>query len=192
MAFKKTNRKAQAAIEFLMTYGWMLLVVLIVGALIFSFVDFGGLLPSEVSLNNNLQGDGTQVVAASTSDRVQFAFTYIGSTSSRINVTELNISSDNGYACDSSIAGAAGDMSLNNLDSGTTVNYDGTSCTGGTGADNCMLSVVSGQLVLATVTCEANQLISGDVLEGDIRIPVESARTGLVSTATGRIRTSIE
>ena len=41
------NKKGQAAIEFLMTYGWMLLVVLIVGALIFSFVDFGSLLPNK-------------------------------------------------------------------------------------------------------------------------------------------------
>ena len=51
MVFNK-NKGGQAAIEFLMTYGWMLLVVLIVGALIFSFVDFGSLLPNKIELNN--------------------------------------------------------------------------------------------------------------------------------------------
>jgi len=55
----KNNKKGQAAIEFLMTYGWMLLVVLIVGALIFSFVDFGSLLPNKIDLNNNLKADQT-------------------------------------------------------------------------------------------------------------------------------------
>jgi len=47
------QKKGQAVIEFLMTYGWMLLVVLIVGALIFSFVDFGSLLPNKLDLSNN-------------------------------------------------------------------------------------------------------------------------------------------
>ncbi len=59
------NKKGQAAIEFLMTYGWMLLVVLIVGALIFSFVDFGSLLPNKVELSNNLRADPTGSVAYS-------------------------------------------------------------------------------------------------------------------------------
>lgn len=39
----------QSAIEYLMTYGWMLLVVAIVGGTIFSVVD-GDLLGSEVSV----------------------------------------------------------------------------------------------------------------------------------------------
>lgn len=52
----KKNKQGQAAIEFLMTYGWMLLVVLIVGALIFSFVDFGSLLPNKFDIKSpNIQ-----------------------------------------------------------------------------------------------------------------------------------------
>ncbi|MCA9460473.1 MAG: hypothetical protein KC550_08055, partial [Nanoarchaeota archaeon] len=64
MVFNKNN-KGQAAIEFLMTYGWMLLVVLIVGALIFSFVDFGTLLPNKLDLSNDLRGVATEMTAYS-------------------------------------------------------------------------------------------------------------------------------
>ena len=186
MAFKKTNRKAQAAIEFLMTYGWMLLVVLIVGALIFSFVDFGGLLPSQLDLNNNLQGDGTQIVASSARGDVQFAFTYIGARASTINLSSLNISSDNGFSCDATSSPTT-PITLQNIDSGASVTAATLAA-----AEAESLSVISGQLVLATIPCPTGTLISGDVLEGDVEIELTSSRTNLVSTSTGRIRATVE
>lgn len=80
MRFK--NKKGQAAIEFLMTYGWMLLVVLIVGALIFSFVDFGSLLPNKVEFSSvNIQpivADSFATVGAGGSGRILIAFKYNG------------------------------------------------------------------------------------------------------------------
>src|SRR6056297_3577797 len=82
MVFSK-KKNAQAAIEFLMTYGWMLLIVLIVGALIFSFVDFGNLIPNQINLNNNVQADATRSIAysqesAGNENNVSVVFQYNG------------------------------------------------------------------------------------------------------------------
>jgi len=60
-----------------MTYGWMLLVVLIVGALIFSFIDFGALLPNKLDLTGNIRADSSQLLATSGNDNtVNVVFTY--------------------------------------------------------------------------------------------------------------------
>ena len=104
--FSKYRKKGQAAIEFLMTYGWMLLVVLIVGALIFSFVDFGSLLPNKLELSNNLRGDSTKSIAyseeyseVSKRSEVRVVFTYIGSNQAQINYKEGEIIDSFGNKC---------------------------------------------------------------------------------------------
>lgn len=63
----KRLKKGQAALEFLMTYGWAILVVLVViGALAyFGVFDMNALFPDRCTLGNNIQCAGHKVSASS-------------------------------------------------------------------------------------------------------------------------------
>jgi len=175
------NKKGQAAIEFLMTYGWMLLVVLIVGALIFSFVDFGSLLPNRLDLNNNLRADATQMVASAGSSRVSIVFSYVGSRASQINASLAKLKSDLNFECKET---GTEDVIVTNLDTNGEGNSSGP-------IQN--VKFINGQLGLIVFTCPSNSnLINGDTLEGTITIPVENIRTGLQVTSRGRLRITID
>ncbi len=179
MAFKKTNRKAQAAIEFLMTYGWMLLVVLIVGALIFSFVDFGSLLPNQITLNNQLQGDSSVMLARSSDGRVSVLFTYAGARATQINVSNIEVVSViSGHTCNN-----AGNLNLTNID----VNSANSITKGGT-PDT--LAFTNGQTGRVDMNC--GNLISGDVFEASVKIPYTDARTGITQESSGSIRINVQ
>lgn len=174
MVFKK-NTKGQAAIEFLMTYGWMLLIVLIVGALIFSFVDFGSLLPNSVDLSNNLRADSTQLQADSEEDTVTIVFTYVGTQSSKINFDGDNqplLKSDNGFECTPS--------EIKNLATGNNITATGN------------VQFIGGNLGWIKFECGANELIQGDRLDADVVIPVVNTRTTLATKSKGRVRVSID
>ena len=179
MVFNK-NKRGQAAIEFLMTYGWMLLVVLIVGALIFSFVDFSGLLPSQLELNNNLRGDPNQLNAyGGNPSYIQFAGSYIGTRSALINASGIRVTTDLGTQCNSS----KGTIEVNNAD---------TTDDGASGTGDEVISIINGQYFTVTINCNADALTSGDVLEGEIVIPVTNSRTRLETRSSGSIRVAIQ
>ena len=166
------NKKGQAAIEFLMTYGWMLLVVLIVGALIFSFVDFGSLLPSQVDLSPPLRGDNALVSAqGGANSKVQFILSFIGSRSSLINFSKATLTSDVGSNCDPS--SEKNDYRKNK---GSIVSLE-------------EVQVLNGDLIQVVFTCTG--LNSGDVYEGEAKFEVVDSRTGFITTSKGRIRVSI-
>lgn len=179
----RNKRKGQAAIEFLMTYGWMLLVVLIVGALIFSFVDFGSLLPNRLDLSNNLRGDPTGSIAyagdfGTAADRndVVLVFRYNGAKRVTINGSAGDLSNDLGESCPSD--------SVTNLDTGSTV----------TGANP--VPFLNGQDGLIRFDdCLSNgfssALLDGDTLIGDVSISVEDPKTGLAIPSTGSLRLQI-
>ncbi|MFT4243992.1 MAG: hypothetical protein ACMXYB_00875 [Candidatus Woesearchaeota archaeon] len=166
-------KKGQAAIEFLMTYGWMLLVVLIVGALIFSFVDFGSLLPNQLELSNNLRAEATDMVGSAASDQVQIVFTYLGARSSTIDPNDALIALDVG-------GGTCTATEVTNID------------TGATETPGNEVSFINGQLGLMTFECPTGQLILGDILEGEVRIDVRNPRTTLTTTSRGSIRLRID
>ena len=161
------NKKGQAAIEFLMTYGWMLLVVLIVGALIFSFVDFGSLLPNQLDLSNSLRADATQMVARAADGEVQIVFSYLGTRAASVIGNESVITRDVGAECLGS--------DVRNLDT----NVNGSS-----------IQFINGQLGIITFDC--NTLVAGDTLEGQVAIPVLNDRTKLEVTSRGRLRLKID
>ena len=167
------NKKGQAAIEFLMTYGWMLLVVLIVGALIFSFVDFGSLLPSQVDLSPPLRGDNALVSAQGglTTSKVQFILSFIGSRSSLINFSKATLTSDVGANCDPSPD--KNDYKKNKGQIGSVEE----------------VQVLNGDLIQVVFICHG--LNSGDVYEGEAKFEVVDSRTGFITTSKGRIRVSI-
>ena len=169
-------KKSQAAIEFLMTYGWMLLVVLIVGALIFSFVDFGSLLPNQLDLNAPLRGDSGLISATSSSSEVQFVISYVGSRSSTINANEAKLTPDLNYECN--------DVLFEKVDTEQQVSNGGS--------DSDILQVINGDLVKVIFTCDDNNLIANDVFEGEAFFKIKDSRTGFEVTSRGRIRVSVD
>jgi len=175
MVFSK-NKRAQAAIEFLMTYGWMLLVVLIVGALIFSFVDFGSLLPNKVDLSNNLRASATESVASAKSSTVTVVFGYNGAKAASINISQAKLDADLGGSCPA--------VTLRNIDLKTNV-------TDTSGIDS--LTFLNGHDGVIAFNCSALQppMIVDDVIEGKIVIPVTNAKTGISVPSKGTLRLQI-
>ena len=174
MMFQKQAKKAQAAIEFLMTYGWMLLVVLIVGALIFSFVDFGSLIPNQINLNNNLQADPTRSLADSNTQNITVVFQYNGARKAEINATssETYIQTVLNEQCNG--------VSVRNTDTNDAPEPASTFLNGQTGV-----------LKFTCDTSGSNVLIQGDTVEGEISVAVDDPQTGITVPSTGDIRLTI-
>ncbi len=183
----KTKKQGQAAIEFLMTYGWMLLVVLIVGALIFTFVDFGSLLPNKVDFASGaIRGDPQSSLAYSqavavTPNQVVIAFSYTGA-------TKVSVPFDN-TALTESISG--NECTLDQI-----IN-DNTGETGSAPGDE--VSFLNGHLGAVSFTCDgavgppaiAGPLLSDDVFEGTVAIGTKNPERSIVVPNTGDIRLTI-
>ena len=176
------RKKGQAAIEFLMTYGWMLLVVLIVGALIFSFVDFGRLLPNQLDLTGTLRGDANRAVASSADSNIRFVITYLGSRASAINVGSISIDPEGGQECGKEPLTATQSINITNADTGASTSTD-------TGGGD--VRFVNGQIGIVTINCAPNSLLKGDVVEGNLVISTHDQRTNLPIPSTGRVRIQI-
>lgn len=181
------NKKGQAAIEFLMTYGWMLLVVLIVGALIFSFVDFGSLLPNKLDMNGNIRGDPANSVAYShvlgngNSDTVIINFRYNGANkvtiwgnSSADKTSAINI--DNG-------GGICTAFNITNLETQISSTNNVTFLNGASGfmKFNC------------TTAYGSTGLLLGDTLTGTMKIYTSDAKSAASYPipSTGTVRFTI-
>lgn len=183
MRFNKL-RKGQAAIEFLMTYGWMLLVVLIVGALIFSFVDFGSLLPNKLELSNNLRGDPTGSLAYSNgnsdptlANQVKVVFRYNGAKRSIISPIGALIETELGDTCAAS--------TLTNLDTSEVVYFNVI-------GDN-ETAFLNGHDGLMSFNCTpiSGGLLGGDSLVGTISINVKDPKSRLEIPSTGSLRLQV-
>lgn len=202
MVFNKNTKKGQAAIEFLMTYGWMLLVVLIVGALIFSFVDFSSLLPNKLDLSNNLRGSPTDSIAYSggyagnQANTVIAVFTYTGPKLSTIGIT-------NAAATDSAITTSLGAKCYaynvtNTETKGTQGCTDGGPNQVAAATGLCAapfgnpVNFLNGQTGIVKYKCPtATQLLKSDAVDGNINIIVTNPQTGLNVPSAGPIRLSI-
>jgi len=204
----KNNRKGQAAIEFLMTYGWMLLVVLIVGALIFSFVDFGSLLPNKLDLSNNLRGDPTGSLARSASGDVKVVFRYNGAKRALIGPKGAVIKTELGEICYAVLLqnlNTGGNITVDTIDTTTTpptYTYIGSSTdiaflNGHDGimtydckSDNTGIVAVGGTSYTGTHGVQDGLLV-GDSLIGTITIPVKDPKTKLEIPSSGSIRLQV-
>ena len=179
LSIKKNSKSAQASIEFLMTYGWMILIVLIVGVLVFSFINFGSLLPTKVELSGSFKGDPSRVVASSGDSGVlQVLVKYAGANSVIIN--------------------DAKDISLDIVDSKNCSFYSMTDSTGNIVDESALdgnreILFINGQESLITFDCsKGTEFVEGDILQGDIRIKYSDSRNpGLDLTSTGEIRVAI-
>lgn len=170
----KQVKKGQAAIEFLMTYGWMLLVVLIVGALIFSFVDFGNLLPASIDISNPsiqpIVADSTVIVDGTGNEADIFiAFRYQGANPMEIDVNGAHNLTYN-----------FGESSCTGVDQIRNNDIDSTVTTGD-------IRFRQGHAGFIRFTgCDGMNQI--DVVEGDVQIEFRSIQTGVDVRAFGNLR----
>jgi hypothetical protein len=195
----KNSKKGQAAIEFLMTYGWMLLVVLIVGALIFSFVDFGSLLPNKVELNNNLRAHQTEsyVKENSGDGYALVVFTYTGTPRIVVEVdptTNTVVSEvDSTLVCNLSWLKNVNTGSWAQVGTNQTEAY-GAPKSGisfeGEQANNDVVSFINGQQGIAEFWC-SEDLLTDDVLEGKISLIFKDVKTEVPTPSSGSFRVTI-
>ena len=197
MVYKYNSKKGQAAIEFLMTYGWMLLVVLIVGALIFSFVDFGSLLPNKVELSNSLRASAVESYASRGDDatgsdsHVVLVFTYNGAKQIIINDTidknKIVSSVNPSEECDL--------VWVKNVDTDSAT--DTSAPASGLTAANAISNVIflNGQTGIVEFNCSNLNGNSGlyvnDAIEGQVTILTVNAKTGVQTPSTGPLRFSV-
>ncbi len=191
------KRKGQAAIEFLMTYGWMLLVVLIVGALIFSFVDFGALLPNKVDIGGNLKAAASESFASANSGATSYAivtFTYNGAKQVVIdagagNTNEI-VSDINGETCPL--------VWLKNVDTDAAEPLAADAITllaaaSSSGAGT--LPFLNSHTGVAVFDCSGINggagLYENDALEGRITIALQNAKTGVSTPNSGPLRLTV-
>lgn len=190
--YLKRNKKGQAAIEFLMTYGWMLLVVLIVGALIFSFVDFGQLLPNTLELSNNLRGEATQIQATATTNHVLLTISYNGNDRVQINSTDAT-----GNFIQDPITGTCGIGWIKNIDTDTSAGAAASTygipngATHNSGTANVVFLRGQEGLVEFNCTPATGNLFANDVFDGNIRLTMTNARTEVPIRSEGNIRFSV-
>lgn len=154
-----------------------LLIPVIVGALMFSFVDFSGpFIPNKIELNNNLRGYPFDSFACSDScfynidNSIYVAFTYIGAQPISINSNAGTINTIDGNVCQS--------VSIRNAD---------TESKSETGED---IEFRNSQTGVMIFQCEKD-LIKNDVLEGDIKITQTNIKTQQKTDSTGIIRLNI-
>ena len=175
-----SQKKSQAAIEFLMTYGWMLLVVLIVGALIFSFIDLD-LLPQTLELStpliSDLGGSSVMVDESDTANNLIFiAFEYVGDPPIRIHHTDATLK----YNLEDSTCESEGIYNTVSK-----VGYDNTTESNKLGVQ--FRTGHSG--FLAFRDCSDFNLI--DNIEGNLIILYESVKAGTKLQSSGSVRLNI-
>ena len=205
------NTKGQAAIEFLMTYGWMLLVVLIVGALIFSFVDFGSLLPNKVDLGNDLRALETDSFAsangANYGDGKSYAivvFTYSGARQISIDAAEtgnkITSALNPAESCSLSwVKNVDTDVASSDSDgtplNGTVASYhSGLSATTAASGTTEVL-FLNGQTGVLEFDCSSingnTGLLVNDILEGKVTVVKKNAKTDVPTPSSGPLRLSV-
>lgn len=186
----KFNKKAQAAIEFLMTYGWMLLVVLIVGALVFSFVDLGNLLPDQVDIKTqSIIGDSANSAAygsGANANLIYIAFTYRGGQKATMNTDDITLITNLNEECNA--INLSNDLSGIANGASTSINF--LSGQPGTVTFNCSQDSNGG-----TSGAELGTLLSNDVIEGTVSIGVKDSTRGVGARSipnSGGFRLSIQ
>lgn len=204
MVNNRFNKKGQAAIEFLMTYGWMLLVVLIVGALVFSFVDFGSLLPNKVDVSTqSIKGDSANSAAYASdyaeptdANMIYVGFVFTGGQKGTISPEHASIVTDLGKICWA--------MSVTNERLNTNLTVTRNVATGAViGTPGSAPEFLSGQPGMIKFQCNATgtaveglgNLLAKDVIEGQVSIGVKDVKRGTGARSipnTGAFRLSIQ
>ena len=181
----KKKRKGQAALEFLMTYGWAFLVIMImVGALAyFGILDPTRFLPDRCQFGTPLLCQDDRYTIRDSDDGTVIAG-LVNNYGSRIEVYGAEVRTDYGQ-----IDASACDICFSD---------DGSSCTGGTDIDGDHTAAFSweqGDSELLTIDCPTgNTLSPGDKVRFTVRMqwyPSSSTET-FAKTAEGEIYATVQ
>ncbi|MBC8501011.1 MAG: hypothetical protein ISS25_04320 [Nanoarchaeota archaeon] len=158
------NKKAQAAMEFLMTYGWAILIVLVAVAALayFGVIDQSKRIPEICLFEPGLDCIETAVVDAS-ADSVTFML--INNRGSTITIKALT------------------DDVNDECDSPTMMGCTGTSCT----PQNTPFTAVNNAKIRFVVTCGGTDIVPGRFKLNPIIVYSTSASLDLNRTAPGQI-----
>ena len=158
---KSKNLKAQAAFEFLTTYGWAFLVILImVGTLAyFGILTPRNVLPSRCNLGAELQCIDHQISATGSSFRIKLK----NNAGSAIDVSSITLSTEStaAYTCTTPPAMPAG------WQSGTIRDLEWTGCSGG--------GIVAGTKGKVLITIRYYATASGSNFARDVKGEVFSS-----------------
>lgn len=132
----------------------------------FTFVDFGSLLPNGVFLDNSLIADSSQTIASASSNNIEIVFNSIAPRSKVINAKNSLINLDTGEVCEGT--------SVKNLDLFS--NEEDSE------------SFLNGQVGVIRFNCSSLDLKEGKELRGIVKIYMEDSRSKLEEISQGDIR----
>ncbi len=163
-----SNKRGQAAMEFLMTYGWAIVVVLAaIGALAyFGVLSPGNLLPDKTSFKAPLIGTDASITAGAAG----------------AGVINIPLTNNKGARIEINSVAAAGDCGSATLAE--------ISVQGGAFATVANQSVSNGQVFNLRITC-ANAMISGDKFASDVSITYTDPATYLQKAHPGTVQGSV-
>ncbi len=179
--------RSQAAYEFLMTYGWMFLIVLVTAAVAFSFVDFSLLYPDEVEFKNLLEAEyeasgaySEMSLYSSFQSKVHIYFRHQGRYVVNITPSESMIIDDGGKKCESVL--------VENIDGDLYSNYSNSSVT-----------FKPSELGRIVFDCNLNgssdsvgELFEGDVIMGRIEVPLKEHETDIEMLSKGTLKIRVD
>ena len=166
----KFSRKSQAAMEFLMTYGWAILVVLVaIGALAYfgvlspdQFLPAKCQLPSGLACTDFVINDAAETITLVIRNGIGF------------DISDLELAIDGpGTACDTAVVDAGSGL---NDDCGIVAN-----CVTG------LCPLANGDMCTFRVTCDALTPVPSGKFRGDITITYVNQDTGLTHNVEGTI-----
>ncbi len=160
------QRKGQAAMEFLMTYGWAILAAIIAIGVLAYFGVFspGKFVPSATVINAPLYANAWNIIdSASGTDTISIEIKNNGGDTLNINSVTLSNLQRAGatYTC----TGAAVTFSL----------------------AGCNTDFRQGELCTATISCTDGGIAAGDTLKGDIAISYTKSGGSLPLSSTGTL-----
>lgn len=171
------KKNGQSLTEFLFTYGWSFLIILIISVLIFSiFVDLNSLIPNSVELDNNFRVDPTQSLA-SEDDFVLITFQYIG-------IDKISISPNNKSIISnikqSDIFSNCYLTWIKNIDTdiSTPGNSQGDTISQGSSISS-KVDFLNSHTGVIGFNCINIDLLKGDVLSGDISLVSTFTKTNV-------------
>ncbi len=171
------NKKGQAAMEFLMTYGWAILVVLIaIGALAyFGVLNPGRYLPSSCTISNQIGCNEFKVTGGAAA-----------------NTVAITLVLQNGRGTDLTLSPAFFAQTNINLTSPTNINCALSTLNIGS-AVNTTNNMTDGASATATFLCPSAMPPAGQKVKGTINIAYIDAGSNLgVRFASGTITTKAE
>ncbi len=181
---KERGRNSQISIEYLTTYGWMFIIVLIVSVMIFSYVDFNFILPEKLDFKNIVRGNyeasnaysGTSE-PSSFQDKVHIYFTYYDRYSVELVPNESVIVDDTGKKC----IGVWADNYDTDSHNSSFVTFD---------------KYDIGRIIF---DCNVNgsseyvwELFEGDIISGRITIELRESQTEIGIQSKGAIRLRVD